>query len=74
MKKAKLIFDYIEFFLKVIGEVLWGSVASIEENTAQNRGIPCKNLKDNHNYLIILNVLSLYGSLSHHSKVHKVDI
>ena len=71
-RSTKLIFGYIEVF-KVRGGVLWGEVSTIQEATAWNRGIPWKKLKTTHNYQKLFCII-IFGSLYHHSKVHRVDI
>ena len=48
-----LVVDILRFF-GVIDKVIWGEVSTIEAATAWNRGIPCKNWKITHNYLIFL--------------------
>ena len=61
----------LRFFSKRWG-FLW-KFSAIEADTAWNRGIHCKILKTTHNYLIFI-LLSLFISISHNFKVHRVDI
>ena len=70
---TELILNYTEVFLSKRWGYL-GKESSIEADTSRNRGIPCKVLKITHNYLIFLFYYHFFGSLSHHFKVHRVDL
>ena len=51
-------------FSWVIGEVLWLKVSTVDAANAWNRGIPCRNLKITHNYLISYFITIFWLTLS----------
>ena len=71
-RSTELIFDFLEIFL-VRGEFIWEKLSALDSDTSWDRRTPYTILKIAHNYWIFY-FITIFGSLSHHFKVHIVDI